>query len=109
MKLKASLVNSINGLITAWSDRSFQIEIFAGLLLIAVIFFSVGSLAEKLAIIATYIVLLVVELINTALERLCDRVTMEHDTAIKEVKDMGSAAVFLVLLLLAGQVIGLIL
>jgi diacylglycerol kinase (ATP) len=37
--------------------------------------------------------LLIVELLNTAIEKLSDRVTMDTEPAIKRIKDMGSAAV----------------
>ncbi len=39
------------------------------------------------------LLLLAVELLNTAIEKLADRVTLEHDPQIGRVKDMGSAAV----------------
>ena len=39
--------------------------------------------------------LLIVELLNTAIEKLADRVTRDTDPLIKRVKDMGSAAIFL--------------
>ncbi len=39
------------------------------------------------------LLLLVVELLNTAIEKLADRLTLEHDPQIGRVKDMGSAAV----------------
>ncbi len=42
-----------------------------------------------------------VELLNTAIEKLSDRLTMDHDPQIGRVKDMGSAAVG-VALLIAG-------
>jgi diacylglycerol kinase (ATP) len=44
---------------------------------------------------------LVVELLNTAIEKLADRLTTEHDPQIGRVKDMGSAAVG-VALVMAG-------
>ena len=40
---------------------------------------------------------MVVELLNTAVEKLSDHVTPEHSWAIKVVKDLGSAAVLLTL------------
>ena len=45
--------------------------------------------------------MLVVELLNTAIEKLADRLTTDHDPQIGRVKDMGSAAVG-VALLMAG-------
>jgi diacylglycerol kinase (ATP) len=47
------------------------------------------------------LLLLTVELLNTAIEKLADRLTTDHDPAIGRVKDMGSAAVG-VALLIAG-------
>jgi diacylglycerol kinase (ATP) len=44
---------------------------------------------------------MIVELLNTAIEKLADRVTLEHDPIIGRVKDMGSAAVGLTLLIAA--------
>jgi diacylglycerol kinase (ATP) len=40
-----------------------------------------------------------VELLNTAIEKLSDHVAPEHSHAIKVVKDLGSAAVFIALTL----------
>ena len=45
--------------------------------------------------------MLSLELINSVIERLADRVTMEHDLAIGFVKDAASAAVLLALVLVA--------
>jgi diacylglycerol kinase (ATP) len=42
---------------------------------------------------------MVVELLNTAIEKLADRVTRDHDAEIGRVKDMGSAAVGVSILL----------
>ena len=39
------------------------------------------------------VLVLVVELLNTAIEKLADRLTTDHDPQIGRVKDMGSAAV----------------
>ncbi len=47
------------------------------------------------------VVVLVVELLNTAIEKLADRLTTDHDPQIGRVKDMGSAAVG-VALVMAG-------
>jgi diacylglycerol kinase (ATP) len=47
------------------------------------------------------VLVLVVELLNTAIEKLADRLTTDHDPQIGRVKDMGSAAVG-VALVMAG-------
>jgi diacylglycerol kinase (ATP) len=51
------------------------------------------------AMIGALVVTLAVELLNTAIEKLADRVTRERDPAIGMVKDFGSAAVFCMLCL----------
>lgn len=105
--LKTNLINSLNGMAEAWSDKSFRAEILLGIVLVPLVFIAPANSAAKFAVAGTYVLLLALELLNTALERLCDRVTMHQDTAIKAVKDMASAAVFLVVLLLLAQAVGL--
>ena len=61
-------------------------------------FFLTPDVAKRFMLIGVLVFLLIVELLNTAIEKLCDRVTRETDPAIKRVKDMGSAAVGLSLL-----------
>jgi diacylglycerol kinase (ATP) len=58
---------------------------------------------KRTALIGVVLLLLAVEMLNTAIEKLADRLTTEHDPQIGRVKDMGSAAVGIVLLL-AGMV-----
>jgi diacylglycerol kinase (ATP) len=50
-------------------------------------------------LIGAVVFVLVVELLNTAIEKLADRVNLAIDPQIGRVKDMGSAAVGLALLL----------
>lgn len=55
-----------------------------------------------LALVGGLLLLLAVELLNTAIEKLADFVTADRHEAIGAVKDMGSAAVFCLLVLNAG-------
>lgn len=52
---------------------------------------------ERALLIAPLFGVLIVELLNAALEALADRVSLEHHPLIKRAKDMGSAAVLLAL------------
>ena len=61
-------------------------------------FFLTADMARRFALIGVIVFILIVELLNTAVEKLSDRVTRKNDPAIKRVKDMGSAAVGLSLL-----------
>jgi diacylglycerol kinase (ATP) len=58
---------------------------------------------KRFVLIGVLVVLLIVELLNTAIEKLSDRVSREQDPVLKRVKDMGSAAILLSLIL-AGAV-----
>ena len=56
---------------------------------------------RRIELIAAVVLVLVIELLNTAIEKLADRLTTDHDPQIGRVKDMGSAAVG-VALVMAG-------
>jgi diacylglycerol kinase (ATP) len=56
---------------------------------------------RRVELVASVALVLVVELLNTAIEKLADRLTTERDPQIGRVKDMGSAAVG-VALVMAG-------
>ena len=56
---------------------------------------------RRVELIAAVVLVLIVELLNTAIEKLADRLTTDHDPQIGQVKDMGSAAVG-VALVMAG-------
>jgi diacylglycerol kinase (ATP) len=92
-------INSWNGLIAVTrSEAAFRQEL--GLLAIGIplAFFLTADAAKRFVLIGVIVFLLIVELLNTAIEKLSDRVTRKNDPAIKRVKDMGSAAVGLSLL-----------
>ena len=60
-----------------------------------------ATLMRRVELVAAVVMVLVVELLNTAIEKLSDRLTTDHDPQIGRVKDMGSAAVG-VALVMAG-------
>jgi diacylglycerol kinase (ATP) len=101
--LKATL-NSWNGLrAAARSEEAFRQEIVAFLIAVPAAFLVATDTWRRVALIGVIVFLMIVELLNTAIEKLSDRVTPHHDDAIGRIKDMGSAAVGLALLL-AGAV-----
>ena len=54
----------------------------------------IGTTAmRRIELVAAVVMVLIVELLNTAIEKLADRLTTDHDLQIGRVKDMGSAAV----------------
>jgi diacylglycerol kinase (ATP) len=99
-KLILNFKNSINGLRFALSENSFILELIGGMILFPYIFFSDLNIIYKLSIIIVYVLLLAFELLNTAIEELCNKINKEFDKDIKAIKDLSSSAVFVVLALL---------
>ena len=96
--------NSWNGLVSiAKSERAFQQELVALLIGIPLAFIVATETWRRVTLIAVLVLLLIVELLNTGLEKLADVITRDHHPGIGWVKDMGSAAVGLSVLL-AGLV-----
>ena len=95
-----NLVNSINGLKVALKEHSFVTEILAGLIIIPYIVFIDLDNIFKLIIVSTYFILLALELLNTSIEKLSDKISKNFDEDIKKIKDLASASVFIVLILL---------
>ena len=92
-------INSWNGLIAVTrSEAAFRQELALLVIGIPLAFFLTADVAKRFVLIGVIVFLLIVELFNTAIEKLGDRVTGKNDPAIKRVKDMGSAAVGLSLL-----------
>jgi diacylglycerol kinase (ATP) len=87
-------VNSRNGLAFAIrSEQAVREEIVALLLAVPAAWLIGVTAMRKLELVAVVALVLVVELLNTAIEKLSDRLTTDHDPQIGRVKDMGSAAV----------------
>ena len=61
-----------------------------------------ATMMRRVELVCAVALVLVVELLNTAIEKLADRLTTDHDPQIGHVKDMGSAAVGVTLLLAAA-------
>jgi diacylglycerol kinase (ATP) len=97
-------LNTMNGLrAAASSEAAFRQELIALAISVPLALVIATTAWTALALIGVVLVMMIVELLNTAIEKLADRVTMEHDPLIGRVKDMGSAAVGLTMLL-AGAV-----
>jgi len=98
-KLYFNLINSINGLKLTLKEHSFIIEILGGVILIPYLVIVDLNNIFKLFIITIYFILLAFELLNTAIEKLSDKVTENFDKDIKKIKDISSASVFIILIL----------
>ena len=99
-KIFLNLINSINGLKMALTQHSFIAEILGGFVLIPYLIITDLNNIFKLIIIILYFLLLAFELLNTAIEKLSDKITKNFDEDIKKIKDISSASVFVILSLL---------
>ena len=86
------------GLLSEPALREETILLVAGLVLGV---FVAPSVAWYVGMIAALLVLLAVEFLNTAVEKLADYITREQHVEIRRIKDFGSAAVFCSLCLVA--------
>lgn len=93
---------SIEGIKSAWRiEHSFRQElILVSVATIIALCLPVSAL-EKLMLIGVLVLVLIVELVNSAIEAIVDRVSLERHPLSKNAKDFGSAAVLLTLLLAA--------
>ena len=95
-------INSRNGLAFAIRSEQAVREEIAALALSLPLAWLIGTTTmRRIELDAVVVLVLVVELLNTAIEKLADRLTTDHDPQIGRVKDMGSAAVG-VALVMAG-------
>ena len=99
-KFFLNLINSINGLTISFTEYSFIAEIIGGLILIPYLIIVNLENSFKLIIISTYFLLLAFVILNTSIEKLSDKISIDFDTDIKKIKDISSASVFVILTLL---------
>ncbi|MCJ8162794.1 diacylglycerol kinase [Acinetobacter zhairhuonensis] len=83
------------------NEAAFRQIIYINLVLIPVTFFLNISRSEQAILIAVCLLAIIVELFNSALEAIVDRVSLERHPLSKNAKDMGSAAQFVALSIIA--------
>lgn len=91
---------SLQGLGAAWRhEAAFRQEVALSAILIPLGLWLGNSATERLLLAGMLVLVLVVELINSAIEALADAVSPDHHPLLGRAKDIGSAAVLLTLLL----------
>lgn len=93
---------SIAGMRTGWGETAFRQEALAALFLLPLSFWLGQSWIEIALLAGSLLLVLIVELLNTAIESAIDRIGPEWHDLSRRAKDMGSAAVLLSLLLCIG-------
>ena len=101
---------SMKGLKSAWiNEAAFRQELLLILLLMPLAFWIGDSLNEILLLVCISWLVVIVEVLNSAVEAVVDRIGSEHHELSGRAKDLGSAAVFIALALTAlvwGALIG---
>jgi len=91
---------SMQGFAAAWRhEAAFRQETLLAVILLPLSFWLARNLNEWLLLTVTILLVLIVELLNSALEAVVDRISDEHHELAGRAKDIASAAVFVSLCL----------
>jgi diacylglycerol kinase (ATP) len=93
---------SAAGLRAGWTERAFRLEARCAAVLVPLACWLGRHWTEVALLIGAVLAVMVVELLNTAVETTVDRFGPEWNASTKKAKDMGSAAVLLALIACAG-------
>ncbi|MDQ8206016.1 diacylglycerol kinase [Coraliomargarita algicola] len=90
---------SLQGLASSMKhEAAFRQEVFLAVVLIPASFLLQVPLMQQLILVASVLLVLIVELLNSAVEAVVDDISLRNRPLAKRAKDMGSAAVLLSLL-----------
>ena len=91
--------HSAAGLAAAWRHESaFRQELMLAVLLVPAGLWLGRSWVERALLVGSVLLVLIVELLNSAIEATVDRISLERHPLAKRAKDIGSAAVLIALL-----------
>lgn len=101
---------SLQGLRAAWlHESSFRLEVYLFVILAPIGWWLGASGVERALLIGSMLLVLSIELLNSAVEAVIERYGPEHHELAGRAKDMGSAAVFVLMmnvLLVWGAILG---
>ena len=96
-------IYSVQGIRAAWiHETAFRQECIFGLILLPIAFVIAENWVQAAVLIAVYFLVLIIELLNSAIEAVVDRTGREQNELAGQAKDMGSAAVMLSLIMAFG-------
>lgn len=102
-RLWHALQHSRDGLLAAWRhEDAFRMDGVLALVLLPAALLVETTAPGRALLVASVLLLLIVELLNSAVEAAVDHTSLEHHPLAKRAKDMGSAAVLLSLLLVVA-------
>ncbi len=102
-RIAGAFFYSMEGFKAAWKgEHAFRQELAVMVVATVVALWLPVPALHKLLLIGVFVLVLVVELLNSAIEAVVDRVSLERNPLSKNAKDFGSAAVFLTFSLAAA-------
>ncbi len=101
-RLYRAFIYSMKGIKSVWEhEAAFRQEVYVFIFLVPAALFLGENWVERSLLTGSCVIVLITELLNSAIEAVVDRFGGEHHELSGRAKDMGSAAVFFSLLLLA--------
>ena len=98
VRIWRALFYSLAGLRAAWqAEHAFRQELMLAAVLVPTALLLPASLTQRALLLACVLVLLIVELLNSAVETTIDRISLDQHGLSKRAKDIGSAAVLIAL------------
>ena len=98
-RLWSALFYSLDGLAAAFRhEEAFRIEVLLSLILVPLALHMHVNAVAKALMIGSIVLVLIAELVNSSIEAITDRISLENHVLAKRAKDMGSAAVMLSLI-----------
>jgi diacylglycerol kinase (ATP) len=98
-RLWNALFYSLDGLSAAFRhEDAFRQEVLMALVLIPIALHMPATGVGRALMVASVLLVLIVELLNSAIEAVTDRISLEDHVLAKRAKDMGSAAVMIALI-----------
>lgn len=99
-RVTQAFVNSGKGFYAAWINESaYRQELYLFITLSVIAILLPIEISHKFILILSMLPVLVIELINSAIESIVDRISMDEHELSARAKDMGSAAVFISLMI----------
>ena len=100
VKTYDAFLNSLRGIFRALKEEyAFQVEFILSLFLIPASFFIGKDILDIVLLIGSTLLILIVELLNTAIETILNRISVEENDLTKYAKDAASGAVLFSLIL----------
>ena len=101
-RLLAAARYSLDGLRSAFvSEEAFRLEVLVFVIFTPIALWLGETAIEKVLLIVSLLLLMIVELLNTAVEAVVNRVGSDYHDLSRKAKDIGSAAVLLAMILVA--------